>query len=342
MASLCILLVLLCGIGQVPLAVQPLGITQDPRVLMAQIGQTVTLKCFCGEDSVTFFSWYQQSLGRKPEIISSRMRHNKEAAIYPSFKGRFEVESKETINHLTIADLLLSDSATYYCGILEFNSLEFGEGTFLYVTMPLSNIQGVVYQPALDPVRPGDSVQLSCEAHGEKCKGEQSLYWFRQTKGEPVIMYQNEGNCVDEAHNRKCTLTYSIKSVNSSDEGMYYCALASCGKLVFGNGTQVQLTKSKVELLVVYCLSSALAVSIILLFVLAFTSYTLKRQICSVCKGTVDHQSISAGSDITSHDAGNLHYAAVGLKTSSEGDLGEEEYQHVKSVCVYSTIKMAK
>lgn len=236
-------------LGQVPLAVQPLGITQDPRVLMAQIGQTVTLKCFCGEDSVTFFSWYQQSLGRKPEIISSRMRHNKEAAIYPSFKGRFKVESKETINHLTITDLLLSDSATYYCGILEFNSLEFGEGTFLYVTMPLSNIQGVVYQPALDPVRPGDSVQLSCEAHGEKCKGEQSLYWFRQTKGEPVIMYQNEGNCVDEAHNRKCTLTYSIKSVNSSDEGMYYCALASCGKLVFGNGTQVQLTSKQCSII---------------------------------------------------------------------------------------------
>lgn len=232
-------------LGQVPLAVQPLGITQEPRVLMAQIGQTVTLKCFCGEDSVTFFSWYQQSLGRKPQIISSRMRHNKEAAIYPSFKGRFVVESKETINHLVIAELLLSDSAIYYCGILEFNSLEFGEGTFLYVTLPLSNIQSVVYQPALDPVRPGDSVKLSCEVQGEACKGEQSLYWFRQTKGEPVIMYQNEGNCVDEAHNRKCTLTYSIKSVNSSDEGMYYCALASCGKLVFGNGTQVQLTSKR-------------------------------------------------------------------------------------------------
>lgn len=232
-------------LGQVSLAVQPFGITQDPRVLMAQIGQTVTLKCFCGEDSVTFFSWYQQSLGRKPEIIASRMRHNKEATIYSPFKGRFKVESKETINHLMIADLLLSDSATYYCGILEFNSLEFGEGTFLYVTSPLSNIQGVVYQPALDPVRPGDSLQLSCEVHGETCKGELSLYWVRQIKGEPVIMYQNEGTCVDEAHNRKCSLTYSIKSVNSSDEGMYYCALASCGKLVFGNGTQVQLTSKQ-------------------------------------------------------------------------------------------------
>lgn len=232
-------------LGQVPLGVQPLGITQDPRVLMAEIGQTVTLKCFCGENSVTFFSWYQQSLGGKPEVISSRMKHNKEAYISPSFKGRFEVESKETINHLTISDLLLSDSASYYCGILEFNSLEFGEGTFLHVTLPLSNIKGAVYQPALDPVGPGDSVQLSCEVHGEKCKGEQSLFWFRQTRGRPAIIYPNEGNCVDDAHSRKCTLTYSIQSVNSSDEGMYYCALASCGTLVLGNGTQVQLTSKQ-------------------------------------------------------------------------------------------------
>lgn len=36
-----------------------------------------------------------------------------------------------------------------------------------------------------------------------------------------------------------------------------------------------------------YCLTGALAFSIILLLVLAFTLYKLKKQICSVCKGTI-------------------------------------------------------
>lgn len=208
---------------------------------MAQVGQTVTLKCFCGEDSVTFFSWYQQRLGGKPVIISSRMRHDTEVSVYPLFKSRFLVESRERINHLTISNLLPSDSAVYYCGILEFNLLQFGEGTFLHVRMPLSNVQTVVYQSGLSPVRLEDSVELSCEVRSEKCKGEQSFYWFRQTMAQPVIIYPLEGNCMNEVRSRKCTLTYSIQSVNSSDEGIYYCAVASCGEIVLGNGTQVQL-----------------------------------------------------------------------------------------------------
>lgn len=212
---------------------------------MAQVGQTVTLKCFCGEDSVTFFSWYQQRLGGKPVIISSRMRHDTEAFISPSFKGRFEVESRERVNHLTISDLLPSDSAVYYCGILELNLLQFGEGTFLHVRVPLSNVQATVYQPGLSPVRPGDSVELSCEVRSEKCEEEQRFYWVRQTTAQPAIIHPIEGNCVNEARGRKCALTYSIQSVNSSDEGVYYCAVVSCGEIVLGNGSQVQLTSEQ-------------------------------------------------------------------------------------------------
>lgn len=231
-------------LGQVPL-VKSLGVSQVPRVVTAHAGQTVTLKCFCGDDSVTFFSWYQQRLGGRPVIISNRMRHNMAASISPSFKERFEVKSGERINHLTISDLLLSDSAMYYCGILEFNSLELGDGSFLHVRMSLSNMQSFVYQPGLNPVQPGDSVQLNCEVYSEKCEGEQRLYWYRQTTSQPVIMYPNDRNCVNESHSRKCTLSYYIKSVDSSDEGMYYCALASCGEIMLGNGTQVQLTSKQ-------------------------------------------------------------------------------------------------
>lgn len=231
--------------GQAPLAVKSSGVNQSPRVITAQVGQTVILKCFCGEDSVTFFSWYQQKLGGKPVIISSRMRHDTEASISPSFKGRFQVDSRERINHLTISDLLPSDSAVYYCGILEFNLLQFGEGTFLHVRMPLSNIQVIVYQPGVSPVGPGDSVELGCEVRGKKCEGEQSFYFFRQTTDHPVTIHPMEGNCVNEARSRKCTLTYSIQSVNSSDEGVYYCALASCGQIMLGNGAQVQLSKQR-------------------------------------------------------------------------------------------------
>uniref|UniRef100_A0A3Q3IYP2 Ig-like domain-containing protein n=1 Tax=Monopterus albus TaxID=43700 RepID=A0A3Q3IYP2_MONAL len=110
-------------------------IRQDRGVIRAQVGQNVTLQCFCQDAAVTFLSWYQQSLGGKPQLISTQMKHSTEADIYPEYKGRFKVfaQSGDGSNHLTITDLRPSDSATYFCGILEFNAIEFGEGAFLHV-----------------------------------------------------------------------------------------------------------------------------------------------------------------------------------------------------------------
>ncbi|XP_044039139.1 uncharacterized protein LOC122869854 isoform X2 [Siniperca chuatsi] len=286
----------------------------------------------------------QQSLGGKPLIISTRMKHSTETTMSPKYKDRFQVlaKSQEDINHLRITNLQLSDSATYYCGILEFNAIEFGQGAFLHVKTSLSNIQAVVHQPALEPLRLGDSVNLICTVYAEPCAGEQSLYWFRQGAAQPAIMYRSAGQCKnlsnEESHMKNCTSNFTIKSVNSSDAGMYYCALASCGEIVLGNGTRVEIAgrSTKVSPLLVYCLSVALAVSIIVLLVLAFIMYKLKQNSCSFCKGTTSHLTCSAASDAMSQDAGILHYAALSLNRTSERHRQED---NVESVCVYSRVK---
>lgn len=218
------------------------GITQDSGVITAEVGQSVTLKCYCQQNTVTFLSWYQQSLGGKPLIISTWMKHSTEATISPAYERRFHVLAEEEgTNHLVITDLRLSDSATYYCGILEFNEIEFGQGAFLHVKTSLSNIHAVVHQPELETFRWGDSVNLSCTVYTEKCAGEQNLYWFRHSVAQPAIMYHNVGKCMKDSHMENCTLNLAIKSVSSSDAGMYYCALASCGEIVFGQGTRVKI-----------------------------------------------------------------------------------------------------
>ncbi|XP_051285199.1 Ig heavy chain Mem5-like isoform X3 [Dicentrarchus labrax] len=343
MMPLCIFLVLLGEICQVPAVDKTSGITQDSGVITAEVGQTVTLKCYCQDNSVTFLSWYQQSLGGKPLIVSTRMQHNSEATISPAYKGRFQVLAGKGkgINHLVIKELLPSDSATYYCGILEFNAIEFGQGAFLHVKTSLSNIHAVVHQPALETLQWGDSVNLSCTVYAEKCAGEQNLYWFRHGVAQPAIMYHNAGQCMKDSHMENCTLNLAIKSVSSSDAGMYYCALASCGEIVFGQGTKVKIAGStKGPSVLVYCLSVALAVSIILLFVLALVMYKLKKKICSVCKGTVSHLTCSAASDTTqSQDADALHYAALSLNRTRERHRQEES---LESVCVYSRVKTSR
>lgn len=231
--------------GQVPAVSKTSGITQHSGVQTAEAGKSVTLECFCQDDAVTFLSWYQQSLGGKPLIISTRMKQQTESSISPAYKERFRVLADHAVgsNHLIIKDLRLTDSATYYCGILEFNAIKFGQGAFLHVKTSLPSVQAAVHQPALGPVRLGDSVNLICTVHAEKCAGKQSFYWFRHDAAQQAIIYHGEGQCenLEESRMENCTLNLAIESVSSSEAGMYYCALASCGEIVFGNGTRVEI-----------------------------------------------------------------------------------------------------
>ncbi|KAJ4949059.1 hypothetical protein JOQ06_020577 [Pogonophryne albipinna] len=191
-----IFLVLLGEICQVPAVGKNSSITQDSGIITANVGEKVTLKCNCEDESVTFLSWYRQILGGKPVIISTRMR-NSNATISPGYKERFGVfeNRNEGNNDLTIKDLRLLDSATYYCGVLVFNAIEFGKGAFLHVKASKSNINAVVHQPALEPLRAGDSVNLSCSVYATVCEGEQSLYWFRHGAAQPAIVYPSAGQC---------------------------------------------------------------------------------------------------------------------------------------------------
>lgn len=226
-----------------------LGVSQDSGVMKAVVGDTVTLKCFWHNDAVTFLSWYKQSLGGKPDIISSRMKHKEEASIFTPYKDRFKVSSQneEGSNHLTIKELHLEDSATYYCGILEFNAVEFGQGVFLHVMSSLQpNVKTVVYQPELELLQPGSPLNLSCTVYTEsQCSGESNLYWFRRGASQPMVMDPSAGQCSSPSDElsliKNCTSNLEFDFLSSSDAGMYYCAIVSCGEIVFGNGTRVKL-----------------------------------------------------------------------------------------------------
>lgn len=341
---LCIFLVLLSEICQVPAVDNTSGIIQDSGVRTAVVGQTVTLKCVCQHEAVTFFSWYQQTLGGKPLIISTRMRHNAEATINAPYKDRFKVtaESQTGMNDLTISHVKLSDTATYYCGILEFNTIEFGQGVLLNVKTSLSNNQTVVYQPAWEAHRLGDSVNLRCTVYADKCAGEKSLYWFRHGVAQPAIMYRSVGQCVNESHLKNCTLNLTIKSMNASDAGTYYCALTSCGEIVFGNGTRLEIAGDSIKAppLLVYGLSVAFVASIILLLALSSIMYKLNKKTCSVCRGKVSHLTCPAASDVVqSQDEDVVHYAALNMNKTS---VRQRQEENAESVCVYSRVKCRK
>ncbi|CAL8236923.1 unnamed protein product [Boreogadus saida] len=158
---------------------------------------------------------------------------------------------------LNIRSVSKEDEANYFCQ--EHYSKNWS-GFFLSVKDPNDQrfvSQTVVQQPVSASAQLGDPVALQCSItsqrtdHSNQCQGEPSVYWFRSGPSHPAAIYMN-GNRSGECQNssgppsapQSCVYTLPKNNVDSSDAGTYYCALAACGEVVFGNGTKLDVFRN--------------------------------------------------------------------------------------------------
>ena len=109
--------------------------------------------------------------------------------------------------------------------------------------------QTVVQQPVSASVALQCSITSQRTDHRNQCQGEPSVYWFRSGSGSshPAAIYMNgnrSGECQDSSgplsHSQSCVYILHKNNVGTSDAGTYYCALAACGEIVFGQGTKLE------------------------------------------------------------------------------------------------------
>lgn len=115
--------------------IQSAAVVQDTEVVSASVGDNVTLHCFYDSQVSMHFSWYQQTLGGRPELLSIFYKYDEPSKVFDWMEKnpRFSVQRKEGMNHLHITDVRFSDSAMYFCGSSHSNVVEFGNGVFLSV-----------------------------------------------------------------------------------------------------------------------------------------------------------------------------------------------------------------
>ncbi|CAL8307246.1 unnamed protein product [Arctogadus glacialis] len=328
---------------RVALQIETQEIPRWITVNTAELGDTVSLDCAALPDDSVRIYWYKQSLGYVPQTVAAKTYEK--MTFNPPFHLRFTVGSDF---NLTIRNVTKGDEANYFCQQGVLNS--WNKGTFLSVKDPNERrfvSQTVVQQSVSASAQLGDPVALQCSItsqrtdHSNQCQGEPSVYWFRSGPSHPAAIYMN-GNRSGECQNssgppsapQSCVYTLPKNNVDSSDSGTYYCALAACGEVVFGNGTTLDITElGKNDVTVV--LGILLACCLVVIIILFLTRN--KKQVCEHCKGTqsasyhVDHDSVIQEQD---GETDSLNYAA--LKFSARKTRGMKKNSARTEESVYS------
>uniref|UniRef100_A0A3P9DV08 Ig-like domain-containing protein n=1 Tax=Maylandia zebra TaxID=106582 RepID=A0A3P9DV08_9CICH len=191
------------------------------------VGQNVTLNCSRDHRWLsTNLFWIRLASQSFPEVLGSTISHD-----VPTIGKIHNITTKQEpgtfVLHINRAQL--NDTAVYYC-IKE---------------RPDPGITGVTQDSLSNPVHPGDPVTLQCSvlsnSENRTCTEDHSVYWYRAKPDEshPSLIYShgNNGNYYTQ---KRCIYRFS-KHVSSSDGGTYYCAVATCGEILFGNGTKLDI-----------------------------------------------------------------------------------------------------
>ncbi|XP_036066647.1 V-set and immunoglobulin domain-containing protein 8-like [Oryzias melastigma] len=226
------------------------SVEEKDGFLSVNIGESVSLECSYEDHQITWIAWYKQTLGQKPEPMSTFYANSTDVTFFDEFKNneRFKLDTENRNYHLKIFNLQLSDSATYYCAVSYAMVLKFTKTVTVHVKGSGLTVKASVDQSSSENIHAGDSVTLNCTVHTGSCDGEHRVYWFKDSEDSHPGLIYTDGGRKDHCESKKNTQTHTcnyellMKNLNESHSGIYYCAVVSCGHIVFGNGTKLDLT----------------------------------------------------------------------------------------------------
>ncbi|KAM9740707.1 uncharacterized protein ACNS7B_012034 isoform 3-T3 [Menidia menidia] len=324
-------------------------------VVRVQLGERVTLTCDLPDraQSTSKVQWFKQSAG--DTLKSLVMLHRNMGPIHdPGFSiTKMKAAYNEKNSSLTIFQTSKEDEGMYHCLIFHWTH-DTWSGIYLSLrgnTRRTTNYSVVQQSAVSDPAGSGDSVTLQCsvlsDSENQTCSGDLSVFWFRAASDEshPHIIY-SDGNRANKCNQkadtqRRCVHDFS-KSISSSEVGTYYCAVATCGEILFGDGTKVELEQIDSEVKVLVILTIFLSISVIVN--VFFICYKTPRAANRNSKGRdrnsseTRHDNLSRPEDDYAEEGHDLNYAAVhfsGGKTTR----GKKKKELRAEESVYSQVK---
>ncbi|KAI4888272.1 hypothetical protein NFI96_026176, partial [Prochilodus magdalenae] len=187
---------------------------------------------------------------------------------------RFTALGEQSSFTLTISNAEPSDSATYYCAVVDYADTTLSECTVLVLKGSSSRLYNILQHPVSDPVELGGDTTLQCSVLTDTSAGEHSVYWFRHGSGEshPGIIYTH-GNRSDQCKSssetdsstQSCVYKLPKRNLSLSDAGTYYCAVLMCGEIIFGRGTKLDVAGK-----IIYLYHSKIRILLLTLYISSY------------------------------------------------------------------------
>uniref|UniRef100_A0A3Q2WR83 Ig-like domain-containing protein n=1 Tax=Haplochromis burtoni TaxID=8153 RepID=A0A3Q2WR83_HAPBU len=220
------------------------------KIKTVQLGEPATLTCAIPKElSIRGVNWYKQSVGDTLKLIVTLYKSTVDFG--PGFSSlRFGVYDGKNFTSLTILKTVQEDEGLYHCANTEWIGTTWSGMYLLVKGNKTSNFAVSQLLIESNPVRPGDTMTLQCsvfsDSDNKTCPGGLNILWVREgsDKSQPNIIYtdRNRSNECEKRsdHQKTCVYRFS-KNVSSSDAGTYYCAVATCGEILFGNGAKLDI-----------------------------------------------------------------------------------------------------
>uniref|UniRef100_A0A3P8RW19 Ig-like domain-containing protein n=1 Tax=Amphiprion percula TaxID=161767 RepID=A0A3P8RW19_AMPPE len=324
------------------------GYTLIP-VIPVQTGESTTFICARSNTDLDRgeIHWYKQSVGDNLKLIVTLLRSAPQFA--PEFPtSRWKVNSDHNFSNLTILRTIQEDEGIYHCAIIEWAANFKCSSTFLIVkgdSQKTSDYTVVQQSTASHSVHPGESQTLHCSVFSDSdkktCSGDPSVFWFRpgSDKSHPDIIYTDVNRpdeCEKRSDTQKSCVYHSSKTFNSSDAGTYYCAVATCGQILFGNGTTLVNQGSSMWSVspVTFLLCIFLALSLIIIAILI---YSIKENNCDYGKAAAQQKNCG-GQKSEQKDLDTWIYSAVTF-TMVKADSAIKEAKAAERERIYTAVK---
>ncbi|KAG9272300.1 hypothetical protein AMEX_G13280 [Astyanax mexicanus] len=317
-----------------------ISVLQSPAFQTLSPGEAVNLQCTVQPnnqpaDQQVF--WFRSSAGRSfPEIIfthHSSSSSNRQCEISSSKDGCVFNFTKNIFN--------TTDTGTYYCAVASCGRIIIGDGTPVDFNHSQSEIS-VLQSPAFQTLSPGEAVNLQCTVQPNNQPADQQVFWFRSSAGRsfPEIIFTHHSS--SSSSNRQCEISSSkdgcvfnfTKNIfNTTDTGTYYCAVASCGKIIIGDGTPVDFKKPVDP--GIMCLGAVLGLCVVVIFAQAIFICKLRNGVH--CGGKNQQSTVEEKPTNQTHDAAGMNYASVQFKEKKPRN-SREKKEHPEDI-IYSQVR---